>query len=251
MLPSTTHMLLDRDLFQQVQDIQNGAKSALSAAATRVVDAADQAQSAISSVATSLQDMEERLPRNCSLGTKRFCIGYEHESSCSDLPLNLSGLLPASVHDLPAPVEDAIRDRAEALSRLAGTSSKLPAVFVPGTLISGLVSMSAIAVLSLCLAFRWLPCATKILSKLNVWLRALALLSLGLACCSPLILLALFLDTILRAADELPSWVEVERGEACVFCYGGLACALVLTLLVTASPAIGTHAPRKESEGRN
>lgn len=250
MLPSTTHMLLDRDLLQQVQDIQNGAKSALSAAATRVVDAADQAQSAVSSVATSLQDMEERLPRNCSLGTKRFCIGYEHESNCSDLPLNLSGLLPASVHDLPAPVEDAIRDRAEALSRLAGTSSKLPAVFVPGTLISGLVSMSAIAVLSLCLAFRWLPCAT-ILSKLNVWLRALALLSLGLACCSPLILPALFLDTILRAADELPSWVEVERGGACVFCYGGLACALVLTLLVTASPAIGTHAPRKESEGRN
>ena len=244
-------MLLDRDFLQQVQDIQNGAKSALSAAATRVVDASDQAQSAISSVATSLQDMEERLPRNCSLGTKRFCIGYEHESSCSDLPLNLSGLLPASVHDLPAPVEDAIRDRAEALSRLAGTSSKLPAVFVPGTLISGLVSMSAIAVLSLCLAFRWLPCATKILSNLNVWLRALALLSLGLACCSPLILLALFLDTILRAADELPSWVEVERGESCVFCYGGLACALVLTLLVTASPAIGMHVPRKESEGRN
>lgn len=73
-LPSAAHALRARDL---VDDLQDGVESALDVAATRVVDAAGQAESAISSAAATLQSIEEQVPRNCSLGTKRFCVGYK------------------------------------------------------------------------------------------------------------------------------------------------------------------------------
>jgi hypothetical protein len=106
-LPSSARTLRGCDF---LQDVHDRAKSALSAAATRVVNAADQAESAINSAAITLQGIKEDLPQNCSLSTKRFCIGYRHESNCSNLPLDLSSLLPESVYELLASIEDAIRD---------------------------------------------------------------------------------------------------------------------------------------------
>ena len=118
--------------------------SSLSAPVTRVVSAADQAESAIDSAATSLQGVEEGLTRNCSLGMKHFCIGYKHESNCSDLPLNLFGLLAERFHELPAFIEDSMRDRAQALSQPAGNLTNLSAIYMPSTLISRLLLMSVV-----------------------------------------------------------------------------------------------------------
>ncbi|KAI0571181.1 hypothetical protein Alg130_10974 [Pyrenophora tritici-repentis] len=237
-LPSSEHALRNRDL---LEDLQDGARSALNAAATRVADAGSQAESAISSAAATVQSIEEHVPRNCSLGTKRFCIGYKQDVNCSKLPLNLSNLLPDGVQELPGPVRDAIHDRAEALSQLVESSTRFPAFSVPETLISGLVLMSIVTTLSLSLAFGRPQVMTRVFGKLKAVPRVLALLALGLVCCSPIVLLVVILDTILTAADELPSWVGVEIGEACGLSFAVLACALVLTFIFAAAPSVAVH----------
>jgi hypothetical protein len=205
----------------------------------------------VSSAAAALtEEIEERIPRNCSLGTKRFCIGYRHESNCTDLPFNISSLLPGIVEDLPGPVEDAIRERIGALAPLAESLTTVPALYVPQSLISGLVLMVAVTVLSVCVAFGWPLCVAAMLQGLSVGLRTLALLALAVVCCSPFIVLASVLHTVLRAADGLPSWVGVDRGGACGFCFGALACALFLTLFAAGAPVVGARLPRARRERR-
>jgi hypothetical protein len=246
-LPWSEHALRDRDL---LEDLQNGAKSALNAVATRVADAASQAESAVSSAAATIQSVEEYVPRNCSLGTKRFCVGYKQDVNCSELPLNLSSLLPESLQELPGPVQDAIRDRADALSQLAESSTRFPAFSVPDTMISGLVLMAIVATLSLSLALGRPRVLTRVFGKLKTVPRALALLAFGLVCCSPFVLLGVILGTILRAADELPSWVEVERGEACGLSFAALACALVLAFIFAAAPSVSVHVQGENVKGK-
>lgn len=244
MFPSPTQALQDRDL---LQDLQDGAKSALNAAATRVADAAgqagsaissavNQAESAISSAAATVQSIEDMVPQNCSLGTRRFCIGYKQDVTCSDLPLNFSSLLPEGVQDLPGPLQSAINDRAESLSQLMESSTRFPAFSVPNTLISGLVLMSIVAILSLSLALGKPQIVTRAFGRFKPVSRTLVLLALGLLCCSPFVLLGVILNTILRAADKLPSWVGVEIGKACGFSFAALACALVLAFIFPIAP---------------
>jgi hypothetical protein len=37
------------------------------------------------------------IPRNCSLGTKQFCFGFNNRTECNNLPLNLSNIVPEAV----------------------------------------------------------------------------------------------------------------------------------------------------------
>jgi hypothetical protein len=246
-LPSSAHALRDRDL---LEDLHDGARSALNTAATRVADAASQVESAISSGVATIQSVEEHVPRNCSLGTKSFCIGYKQDINCSDLPLNLSSLLPEGVQEFPGLVQDAVRDRAEALSQLAESSTKFSSFFMPGTLISGLVLMSIVATLSLSLALGRPQVVTRVFGKLKTVPRSLALLALGLMCCTPFLLLGVILNTILRAADELPWWVGVEVGEVSGLCFAALACALILMLIFAAVPSVAVHVQGEDAKGK-
>ena len=38
-------------------------------------------------------------PRNCSLGTRFFCVGYTGSVNCSKLPLNISGVVANAIHN--------------------------------------------------------------------------------------------------------------------------------------------------------
>ncbi|RMJ04852.1 hypothetical protein CDV36_014485, partial [Fusarium kuroshium] len=41
--------------------------------------------------------IEELFPKNCSLGTGQFCIGLSNNISCSDLPLNMTDIIPQDI----------------------------------------------------------------------------------------------------------------------------------------------------------
>lgn len=257
-LPSPTHALRDRDL---LEDLQDGVRSGLNAAATRVADAAgragsaissavSQAESAISSAAATVQSIEDIVPKNCSLGIRRFCIGFEQDINCSDLPLNFSRLLPDGVQKLPSSIQDAIKDRAESLSQLVETSNKFPVFSVPDTLISGLVLMSVVAILSLSLVLRYPQVVTRVFGIFKAVPRALSLLALGLLCCSPFVLLGVILHTILSAADKLPSWVRVEVGEVCGLSFAALACALLLALIIPIAPSAAVPVKMEDAKAK-
>jgi hypothetical protein len=205
-------------------------------AATKAFDAAGHVQSAVSSAAAAyLQDIEEHIPQNCSFGTTQFCIGYKHDLKCSDLPFNLSSVIPDIVHDLPDSVGDTVRDRMDAMSLLSASLAKFPAFYIPNTLIAGLILVSTITVFSICLAFGWL---SRVVHTLHVKYWVLGLFVLGFLCCSPLILLVAIMRMLIEKANELPSWIEVEKGEVLGLCFGALGYALALTLLVAGAPTI-------------
>ncbi|PSN59209.1 hypothetical protein BS50DRAFT_682398 [Corynespora cassiicola Philippines] len=222
--------------------LKSGANSLFGVAAARASDAADHVQSAVNSATSSaassaaafLQGIEEHVPQNCSLGTRRFCVGYKLDLRCSGLPFNLSSLLPDVVRDLPDPIESTIRERVDALSPLADSLAQFPVFYLPNTLIAGLVLVAVLTSLSIWLALDRLSRVAVILQKLNIGLRVPVVLVVGLVCCVPSMLLAFMVRTLVQKAEGLPSWVEVEEGEAGRLSFGVLGCALVLAVLAGA-----------------
>jgi len=89
-----------------VQSVQSEAQSVTSAANSVV----SQAQTAVSSAITAIEtDLTSKIPKNCSLGTRYFCLGYIDNVNCTALPLNVSDLLsralPASISYQPSSLE--------------------------------------------------------------------------------------------------------------------------------------------------
>jgi ABC-type iron transport system FetAB permease component len=90
------------------------AEATASAAATIVPplasSVAGEAQAAASSAVTQAQGAMDaaasKIPRNLTLGTKYYCVGFVNHTDCHLLPLNLSEILPAAVaqyHSLLSP----------------------------------------------------------------------------------------------------------------------------------------------------
>jgi len=55
---------------------------------------ASSVQSAAQSAVTSISNLEDILPLNCSIGVKEYCLGYVQKIACYALPLNISRLIP-------------------------------------------------------------------------------------------------------------------------------------------------------------
>lgn len=114
----------------KIPDALSHGKSAAAAAATPVLQVASQVESALDAFATSIQDIEQRLPRNCTIGTRRACVRYLQNTTCFDPPLNLSSLFSSvtfessgtSVGILDEFVSDAVAQLQPLTGRLSGVS---------------------------------------------------------------------------------------------------------------------------------
>jgi hypothetical protein len=89
-----------------VQSLQSDAPSVTTAALSVI----SEAQTVVSSAITTIQtDLGFVIPKNCTLGTRYFCLGYVNNVTCSGLPLNVSDLLsralPASISHQPSNLE--------------------------------------------------------------------------------------------------------------------------------------------------
>ncbi|KAF2113729.1 hypothetical protein BDV96DRAFT_601206 [Lophiotrema nucula] len=116
---SKDQSIAPRAFFDDPESLIDAAKSAIGPAASKV-------KSAASSVSTSLQGtLEKTIPKNLSLGTQKFCVGFVDNITCKGLPLNLSDLLPDTVENLPRPFGDAIRDEVHNLQPIADALSNI------------------------------------------------------------------------------------------------------------------------------
>jgi len=62
--------------------------------ATAIPSAISQVQSALNAAATAIpKAIKELIPKNCSLGTKQFYIGFTYNITYNDLPLTLSNIV--------------------------------------------------------------------------------------------------------------------------------------------------------------
>lgn len=123
--------------------------------------------------------LDALLPRNCSLGSKKFCFGFDSHSICGDLPLDISVLLPAS-QGTTASFEQALKP----FKLLQSCVAEITPGYIEATAIAGLVLLFVLTGLLAYLAMntkfalfmsRLNPCQAL---PLRIWICMSSLLSL-------------------------------------------------------------------------
>jgi hypothetical protein len=122
-----------------VQSLQSEAPSVTTAAASVI----SEAQTIVSSAITAIQtDLVSAIPKNCTLGTRYFCLGYVDNMTCSGLPLNVSDILSRV---LPAPIsyQSSILELLDQKLKLV-SSSAIEGPFILGIIAAGILVIKSI-----------------------------------------------------------------------------------------------------------
>ncbi len=237
----------------------DNAKSALNAVFTAAPGIASQIDSAVGALATPVVDnLKQRIPNNCSIGTQLVCISYANNISCSKLPLNVSSLVSDAISSLPSTLADSIGGALrEGASELQPVADRLNGVLVHfrQLLVLGGVLMLVPLCIFLYFVFIWLSGTAGVSSRSGVRYQMVAFFSLGLVCCSPFILFTALFVLVQAKFTALPPWIEARSGEVSRLCFGALGCAVVMALLTAVTPMIVYHAQRssinaEEAESR-
>jgi hypothetical protein len=217
----TPRSIPERDV---LQPLHSEAQSAANVVATAISPAISKLQTA-ASAATAIPDIntvKEMIPRNCSLGTKQFCVGFDNRTECNNLPLNLSKIVPEAVTTF-------VGDQVHALQPLPGILAEVTVANIQGCLILGLVLMLAMTII-LGLA--------KHLLRLGIRIGMVIIFMAGLICCVPFVIPTIVLFAVQSKIDNLPSSIEVQKGDVSNYFLGVLCCGVAMTLLATLSPIL-------------
>lgn len=200
-----------------MQSLQSEAPSLTTAA----LSIASEAQTVVSSAITAIQsDLGSAIPRNCTLGTTHFCLGYENSVTCSRLPLNVSYIL---THAFPASSSIQIRN----LEPLDQQLSHVTPGIIEGPFVLGIIS-TVILIIALQYAF-WkedpifasLFCGLPSEIVLGGVGNIVCILSFA---CPIIVLWALY-----SKAEHLSFHITVQKGNLWISCIVLLCCAVAMT----------------------
>jgi hypothetical protein len=197
------------DISPAISKVQSAASAAQSTANVVATAAISKIQSA-ASAATAINTAKEMIPRNCSLGTKQFCFGFYNRTECHNLPLNLSNIVPEAVATF-------VGDQVQALEPLPWILAN-----IQGCLILGLVLLILVMAVILCLA--------KCLLRLSICIGMVIIGVAGLLCCVPFAIPTFILFAVQSKIQNLPSNIEVQKGDVSYYCLGILFCGIIMTL---------------------
>ena len=221
-------LLTRRSKRDVLQPLQSEALSAANVVATAISPAMSKDQNA-ASAATDIPDINtirEMIPRNCSLGTKQFCVGFDNHTECNNLPLNLSKIVSEAVTPF-------VGDQVYALQPLPGTLIKVTVAYIQACLILGLVLMLVMTIiLGFILGF------ANYLLRLSIRIGMVIIFMGGLICCILFAIPTGVLYAVQSKIDNLPSSIQVQKGNASNYCLGVLCFGVVMTLLATLSPIL-------------
>ena len=79
------------------------------------------------------------MPKNCSIGMKEFCIGFDSHVKCDKLPLNITLIMPETIRSF---ILDEISPIDDVISNLTPAALQFPFIF-------GLATLSIIMVIIL------------------------------------------------------------------------------------------------------
>jgi hypothetical protein len=193
------------DIIQSIQGgVQSVATGVATGIATAVPGAISQVQSAANALSTLPESIEALIPRNLSLGTKQFCIGLTKNVSCSQLPLNLSNLVPGEV-------EKYLQPDFSDIGSLNKAVMKITPIDIYYSLMLGLIIMVVMVIVSICSMAFPLACLSSILGL--KMLKFGLLLLLGVICCILFVIPVVILLVLESKAKQLPSWIQVEHGD--------------------------------------
>lgn len=206
-------------LLQPIQsEVQSAASllnTAISAASIKAQGAAGAAATAVSDI-TNITAIEAMIPRNCSLGTKQFCIGFENKINCTDFPLNISNIVPKAVIKF-------IGDEIQSLQPLEGILAKVTLAKIQDSLILGLIFTLLIILIFTCLFFEFISFAARLL-KLGVCL-------VSVFCFALFLLAYLTLHHVQSKIQDFKSVIMVEEGPVSNLSIGAVICAGIMMLL--------------------
>jgi hypothetical protein len=170
-------------------------------------------------------EVKEMIPRNCSLGTKQFCVGFDNRLECNNLPLNLSIIATEAVASF-------VGNQFQTVQPLQGILAKVTVANIQNCLISGLVLMLVITTIFISSLFGLANCLLRL--GIRIWM--LTIFIVGLICCVPFGIPTVILFTAQSKIQNLSSAIEVQKGDASNYCLGALCCGFIMVLLATISP---------------
>jgi hypothetical protein len=209
-----------------IQPLQSGVQSVAAGVATAV-------PGVVSTAISDLNSFEASIPHNVSLGTKKFCVGFADKTpSCSELPLNLSTIIPP----IPTAVENYLHlDFNVVIGPLNSALAKITPAYIYDSLISGLV---LILVMVVVLSSMSLP--MKCLSAIPGFkiLRVGLPLLLGIICFTRLMITVVILGILDAKTKNLPSWIHIEYGEVTKLAHWSLSNAIIAMVVSTILPIV-------------
>jgi hypothetical protein len=208
----------------EVQSAASALTAALPAAASKVQSgigaAASKVQSGIGAAASDIDTIEARIPRNCSFGSKNFCVGSVYNTTCYNFPFNISDIIPEGI---PEDVTSFIIDKVQFLKPLEGILAEAIIITIRGSLYLGLGCLALITAL-------FFYFILKVLSVATLCVRLLICFSTILF----FVLFAIATGILYHAQSkiqELGSIFGIEKGDMSTHYTVILICAGVMMLL--------------------
>jgi hypothetical protein len=203
-----------------VQSLQSEIPSVTTAAFSVI----SQAQTVVSSAITAIQtDLDSVIPKNCTLGTRYFCLGYVNHVTCSGLPLNVSDLLSRA---LPA----SISYQPDSLESLDQKLKNVSFGAIGGPFILGIIS-TAILVVALHYPF-WKEDPVSAHPPQGLHLETVLGGVGSLVCILSFIYPAAILWVLYSKTEHLPFNITPEKGKLMASFITILCCAVAMTFCV-------------------
>ncbi|KAF2752514.1 hypothetical protein EJ05DRAFT_505978, partial [Pseudovirgaria hyperparasitica] len=99
-------------------EIQSKVLSAIDSAQTATSNMIDEVQNTAGNIIDKAKNLTNiALPRNITIGTQSYCVNLDNDTTCRDLPLDLSSLLPADTLHVLESVMPGFSSLAEKLNR--------------------------------------------------------------------------------------------------------------------------------------
>ncbi|EHY57100.1 hypothetical protein HRR83_002599 [Exophiala dermatitidis] len=200
------------------------AGSVVSNAATAASGAPSQANSIASAAATAVNGAITAIPRNLSIGTKQYCVGFSDHVECHQLPVNISRIVPQVVTNI-------LSDQMEDLDYLRSIFAKATPGWIRDPFIISIATALVIAVVFFTSMFSWPFGAGTLLQDLMLPL--MPRLVIGLFCCIAYLLPTIVLYLLYSKSKDLSSEIRADQGPVGGYCWATLFSALLMTGMTT------------------
>lgn len=182
----------------------------ITAAPSLISQAQSTASEALAAAKTNVANI---VPKNCSLGTKHFCVGFSNHVNCINLPLNVSALPDAVKHALQMPALDQV---------IKGITSRN---YIQSFLIAGLAFTPILGFLLVILILK---------PMLIFWGLVILHVLCGLTIFVSFLAASIISRVLLSKAQHLPLGIGVEKGEVSGHCSWTLGCAVIMIFITVA-----------------
>jgi len=176
-------------------------------------------QSVAGSIATAIPGgLQAILPKNCTIGTSMYCVGFDDHVSCNDLPFRISSIIPPEVGKLLA--------GSFHIEELETAIAKITEPYIRWSLILGL-GWKAVAILVFLCYIYWISSLNGTAVK-ALWT---VVHLFGFLSCAPFVVLVVILSVLRSKADQLPPWIQAQQGNVYGLSIGCCCSALIMSVI--------------------